>query len=194
MGHDFSAELCQEDNCERLDVHKPGDGCMIVRRRESAFRTRSRKFAGEPWRAYCHEALRDCVLGAVSSAEPRNFSMIFSMVESDYGSCCDRTVHRHLAMLRSFGKIVRMDFDGRIHAYLLAGSRLLDDPDYVYEQIIDLHQMAVPSLKETFGVGNRHPWQRKNGGICEEAMRIARLDGQPTIQLDAAFKAAQEAA
>ena len=134
-----SDSFCREDNCERLDVHKPGPGNCIKRRGgESLYRTRSKRFPGQPWRAYCQEALRESAYAATSGSEPRNFATILGIVENDYGSCCDRSLHRQLLQLRDGGRIVRLDFRGKIHAYLRAGSRLINEPALVLEQILDL--------------------------------------------------------
>lgn len=131
--------VCRDERCELLGVHVQGPSCIRLRGREALHRTRSRKHATQPWRAYNADALRECVRNAVSFVEPRNFSTVLSAVENDYGTCCERSVHRHLGSLRHSGAIVRMDFKGRIHAYLRAGSRLIRDPQLVLEQIIDLH-------------------------------------------------------
>lgn len=128
--------ICRDEACQELSLHTIHSGaCKRRRLNASSSRTRSKIFANEPWRAYCYDALRDSVLGSVSSIEPRSFMTIVNLVENDYGSCCERTIHRHLRLLRSFGKIVRMDFKGRLHAYLRAGSRLLSDRGLVFEQI-----------------------------------------------------------
>jgi hypothetical protein len=138
------ASFCRDEACERLDLHTCSPkNCLRRRGREALYGTRSRKYGAEPWRAYNHEALRDSAFKATSLIEPRNFATVFSLVENDYGSCCERSLHRHLGALRTEGKIVRMDFGGRIHAYLRAGSRLIHDRDLVLEQIIDLHSAAA---------------------------------------------------
>lgn len=137
------AEICRDDRCELVGIHVAGKHCQRVRSRESQYRTRSRKHAGQPWRAYNYEALHESVYSAVSLVEPRSFSSILATVENDYGTCCDRSVHRHLNSWRQSGEIVRMDFRGRIHAYLRAGSRLLSDPELVLEQMLDLHSESM---------------------------------------------------
>ena len=143
-------EICRDERCERLDIHVCGPSACLRGRggRESLYRTRSRKFAGQPWRAYNADALRVSVFNAVSFYEPRNFATILSQVENDYGSCCERSVHRHLGSLRQIGTIVRMDFKGRLHAYLRAGSRMLHEPDLVLEQILDLHAIGLEQIEQ----------------------------------------------
>jgi hypothetical protein len=139
---------CRDENCERLDVHEPGAGrCMKRWGREILYRTRSRRFHDEPWRAHHFGALRESVYNATSTVQPRTFSLILGIVENDYGSCCPRSLHRHLASLRSGGSVIRMDFTGRLHAYLRAGSKLVDEPDLVLEQIIDLHAERSGSVE-----------------------------------------------
>jgi hypothetical protein len=136
--------ICRDEACQRLEIHAANSGCCIRKpERDSDFRTKSKIYRGTPWRAHCHDALRESVYRSISAVEPRNFATIVSMVENDYGSCCDRTILRHLGFLKSFGKIVRMDFKGRIYAYLRAGSRLVNDPGLVFEQMLDLHGAEV---------------------------------------------------
>lgn len=136
-------EICREERCELLGVHVRGEHCVRRRGGESLYRTRSRRHATQPWRANNYEALHESVLRGVSFTEPRSFSMVLAFVENDYGSCCERSVHRHLGAWRHTGEIVRLDFKGRVHAYLREGSRLLSDPDLVLEQILDVHAEAM---------------------------------------------------
>ncbi len=137
------AEICRDERCELVGVHVVGKHCVRARLREGHYRTRSRKHAGQPWRAYNYDALHESVYNAVSMVEARPFSSILSTVENDYGTVCDRSVHRHLSTWRRSGEIVRMDFRGRIHAYLRAGSRLIADPELVLEQMLDLHSESM---------------------------------------------------
>ena len=167
MGLDAVDEVCRDERCELLGVHIRGEHCVKLRGRESLYRTRSRRHATQPWRAYNYEALHESVYNAVSLTEPRNFGMVLSLVENDYGTCCERSVHRHLGTWRQSGGIVRLDFNGRIHAYLRAGSRLIADPDLVLEQILDVHAEAM-SWAEGTGT-NREPWKRRNGGMTDAA-------------------------
>lgn len=160
-------EICRDERCELLGVHVRGDHCVRLRGREALFRTRSRKHATQPWRAYNYAALHDSVYAAVSLTEPRTFAMILAHVENDYGTCCERSVHRHLSTWRASGEIVRMDFRGRIHAYLRAGSRMLREPDLVFEQILDVHAEGMLWAE---GTGTNHePWRRRNGGMADAA-------------------------
>jgi hypothetical protein len=125
-------QICRDDRCD-LDWVHPSHEILDVDSR--AKRTRIRRWRDQPWRLNCVDALRDSVLTGVSSIEPRNFATVYSFVENDYGSCCPRSVHRHLASLKAGGQIVRLDFRGNVHAYLRAGSRLIRDPDLVMEQV-----------------------------------------------------------
>jgi hypothetical protein len=150
MSHFFGVAcdlICRDETCERLDVHTTGEACIfpskefskLRRKLERKMNTRSRRYQDQPWRTYSHEGLRESVLKAVSFVEPRNFSSIVAFVENDYGSCCERSIHRHLGVLRATGQIVRMDFHGKIHAYVRTGSKLVNYPDLVLEQIIELN-------------------------------------------------------
>ena len=122
--------LCRDDRCELAELHPSHKISASAKR----VRDRSQLWRHEPWRTACPEALRLSVLSSVSFVEPRNFGMILAHVENDYGSCCARSVHRHLVQLRSGHEIVRMEFRGNIHAYLRSGSRLISDPALVLEQ------------------------------------------------------------
>ena len=140
FGYDLDL-LCRDERCLRPELHFAHRvrGRLAV----SDSRTRSKRYAHQPWKAHSYEALRESVFSAVSSIEPRNFLTILREVENDYGSTCGRSVHRHLSSLRNDGRILRLDFRGRAHAYLRQGSRLAKDPDLVYEQILNLHAEAA---------------------------------------------------
>lgn len=177
QGHELDgangAEICRDERCEMLGIHVVGPCCVKLKGRESLYRTRSRRHAEQPWRAYNYEALHESVYNAISLTEPRNFSTIVSIIENDYGTCCERSVHRHLQAWRTSGEIVRMDFRGRIHAYLRAGSRMIAEPDLVLEQIIDVHTEAMLWAE---GTGTNHePWRRRNGGMTEAAEHAKQL-------------------
>lgn len=131
------SKICRDEDCARLDVHLRSSGCHPLR--ETAFITRSQRFANEPWRVHSVGALRESILRSVSFVEPRNLATVCKFVENDYGSVLRRSVQRHLVALRADGDIVRLDFHGRIHAYLRAGSRLISDPGIVLEQMLDMH-------------------------------------------------------
>lgn len=179
----IAGEICRDDRCQLLGVHVAGPSCIKFRGRESLYRTRSRRHATQPWRAYNYEALHESVYAAVSLSEPRNFQMIVSHVENDYGTVCERSIHRHLAAWRVSGEIVRMDFPRtRVHAYLRQGSRLLRDPDLVFEQIIDLHaeQMSwaegtgVRSFVDDAARDEFKPQSREGSGYFDAAYASER--------------------
>jgi hypothetical protein len=149
-------QICRDELCECEELHVAGSGRCKMNRRPRRFSTRSKVFANEPWRAYCSSALRESVLCSVSAIEPRSFSTIISLVQNDYGTCCVRSVHRHLALLRDAGEIVRLDYKCRV--YLRAGSRLLVEEDLdrathrtmhsIVDQIWDRQAPSIPSLQE----------------------------------------------
>ena len=132
--------LCREETCLRDDLHFRIKSCLKPPKLgpTKRFLTRSLRHIDKPWSAPCQDALRESVYSAVSFSEPRNFQTILHHVENDYGSCCVRSVYRQLCKLRWSGEIVRLDFRGRVHAYLRAGSRLISDPETVYEQVMNL--------------------------------------------------------
>ncbi len=136
--------LCRDDQCVQLGVHTIDSGCCLrskgpTRRQRGYYHSKSRVNAATPWRIYCYDALNESVYNATSLVEPRHLQAVARYVLDDYGTCCERTIQRHLAALRESGRVVRMDFCKRVHAYLRAGSRLLNDPDLVFEQIMNLH-------------------------------------------------------
>lgn len=133
--------VCQDDDCDLDELHPPHPVISPCYRPKPV---RSRR-ANQPWKIPCTEALRDATLRAVSAYEPRNFATILSAVENDYGSCCSRSVHRHLKRLSLSGDIVRMDFGPqmRIYAYLKASSRLIREPGVVLDHILSLYDLSV---------------------------------------------------
>lgn len=134
-----AVEVCRDDNCDLDELHPVHDIHLVPRRRPPSRRT----FQGfEPWKVTCSDALRDSTLRAVSAHEPRSFSTVLSHVQEDYGSCCPRSVHRHLVRLRVAGDIVRMEFGPhrRICAYLKSGSRLVREPSLVLDHILSFRE------------------------------------------------------
>lgn len=150
LGYDLDV-ICRNEHCSgRPELHLAHR--VRSRSRDPGFCTRSKHYAHQPWKMHSPAALREAVFAAVSLVEPRNFLTIWREVQDDYGSTCGRSVHRHLSALMrdgihlydgSFGRVVRLDFRGRAHAYLREGSRLVNDPDLVYEQIMNLHAEAA---------------------------------------------------
>ena len=124
--------ICRHEACELEGLHRAH---RVEQRPSFTFRTRSKRHIDHPWQAQSAPALRDAVYNAVSLTEPRSFQMILHEVRNDYGSCLERSVHRHLSALRDAGSIVRLEWK-RIYAYLQPKSRLLDDPEFVCEQIL----------------------------------------------------------
>lgn len=131
-------EVCRDEDCQIEWVHDAHQ--QKGRRRRKQRLTRSQN---APWLVPCPKALRESVLAGVCSNEVRNFAVILDFVRNDYGSCCARSVHRHLQALQGTGEVVRLDFGG-LYAYLRPDSRLLRDPVLVLEQLRDL-QMVVRS-------------------------------------------------
>lgn len=149
LGYDLDV-ICRDEKCRRPELH------FVHRVRGRSFGlgfgTRSKRYAHQPWKAHSPVALRESVFAAVSLVEPRNFLTIWREVQNDYGGTCGRSVHRHLSALihdgiklddGSLGRVIRLDFRGRAHAYLREGSRLVKDPELVYEQIMNLHAEAA---------------------------------------------------
>ena len=128
--------ICRDENCPHARDREGIHLAHHVRKRSDPV------FGPDPWRQQCSSALRESVLSAVSVAEPRIFTTILQLVENDYGSVLGRSVHRHLKFWRECGEILRLDFPGRRYAYLRKGSRLVNDPGLVYEQIMALHAEA----------------------------------------------------
>lgn len=125
--------ICRHDGCEEDELHEPGARCILRTLRPC--RTRSKRHAHQPWRAQSVDALQDAVFNAVSVAEPRSFQMILHEVRNDYGSCLDRSVHRHLRVLCNEHKIIRLEWR-RVYAYLRNGSKMIAEPGLVFEQIL----------------------------------------------------------
>lgn len=134
---DFADDVvvCRSEHCDLEHLHPEH---RVKRKRGGGRISRSVRVLAqtEPWKLPSVEGLREATLRAISSFEPRSFATVLSHVENDYGSCCGRSVHRHLLTLRAQGKIVRLDFNGRLHAYLRTGSRLVTDPSLVLEVLM----------------------------------------------------------
>jgi hypothetical protein len=130
--------LCQHECCDRLELHGHHE---LIRGVDDDRPTRSKRHATCPWRAQYARVLRESVYEAVSLVEPRSFQMIVHEVHNNYGSCLDRSIHRHLKTLRESGAIVRLSWK-TVHAYLRPNSRLLSEPALVYEQVLAMSRVA----------------------------------------------------
>jgi DNA-binding transcriptional ArsR family regulator len=83
----------------------------------------------------------------------RPFSAVYRLVTADYGTCDERTVHRHLRLLRDEGKVVRVEVEPGKHfaIYLRAESKLLHNIDEIREDLHDLiesHRISAGRKKE----------------------------------------------
>lgn len=140
--------VCRQDACPRLELHPPhAIDPTLVRAAAKADRVRdNRRYPRRPWKLQTSDGLRAAIYAAISAYEPRTFVQIYRLVVDDYGSCCERAVHRHLRWLREHGRIIRFDVRERnICAYLRAGAKI--DPDYICEHVLETAPM--------FGVGLR---------------------------------------
>lgn len=80
---------------------------------------------------------------AVSRYEPKKFADLAKIVENDYGSVgptkatADRVLHRYLARAVETGKILKLEVQDRLFAYLHPRSPLARRPDDVRELLLD---------------------------------------------------------
>jgi hypothetical protein len=125
-----SGRLCRDENCDRTGLHLEHEVKPKIVDDKS-------KSSLEPWKRPAPKALDHSIAKATSRVYPRPFDMIMREVERDYGSCCSRTVQRHLQQLVARGHILRIDLGRRLHAYLRPGSNMINDIELLRTQIHD---------------------------------------------------------
>jgi len=131
--------LCRDEACDRIELHLAH---KVTREPEPEPRSTSPL---PKWKRQAPKALDHSIAKATSKTYPRHFDAIMKIVESDYGTCIDRTVHRRLKRLVQRGHILRIDLGRHLYAYLRPGSTLVNDVDLIREQCFDAFESSVPS-------------------------------------------------
>jgi hypothetical protein len=141
----FLSRLCRDDRCPRTDIHK-----QHAINDTSRTRSRRRRQLGwvddplEPMDTSSTkepvDVLEQSVLTVTSQVIPKSKGMILRDLRHDYGFCGDRRLQRCLARMAEKRKLIRIDLSylnngGDLRAYLHLGSRLVDDPLLIYEQL-----------------------------------------------------------
>lgn len=137
----IDSEICRDDRCMRLDVHKKHW------KREWAPQASSRKTSSKklPWQQDDPRALVGAVARATSRAYPMCFSAIAANVRDDYGQVHDRTIYRHLRTLVDRGHLIKLDLRLPMAAYIRPKSRLLHDLESLREYILGtIEQLGAP--------------------------------------------------
>lgn len=141
----FVSTLCRDDRCPRTDIHKKH--AINDNRRSRSRRRRKLGWTDNPLEPMDVEALKEpvdvlegCVLKVTSLVIPKSMGMIQRDLAHEYGDVGDRRLHRCLARMAEKKKILRVDLaylnnGGDLRAYLHPGSRLVDDPLLIYEQL-----------------------------------------------------------
>lgn len=141
--------ICRHEACPRIGVHDahPVPAAALRAHARAERVPRYRRYP-KPWQIPSMDGLTEAVYAAVSTYEPRLFIQIYRDVLDSYGACCERAAHRHLVRLRRQGRIVRVDLRVKnLYAYLRAGSRLTNDPDYVCERILEVIPTSGEGLR-----------------------------------------------
>lgn len=87
--------------------------------------------------------LMTSLANAVSCYAPKKFADLAKIVENDYGSIgptkatADRVLHRYLARAVETGRILKLEVQDRLFAYLHPRSPLARRPDDVREILLD---------------------------------------------------------
>ena len=144
------AVVCRHELCPREELHAPHvvsastSASALHQRRQ---RRPRRPRASQPWLIQDPVGLQAAVYGAIATLEARTFGQIRQHVQDDYGTCSERSVHRHLRRLEAAGQIVRVRFSqSMLAAYVRTGSKLIADPDYLYEEVL----AAAPPFQKGF--------------------------------------------
>jgi hypothetical protein len=142
-------DVCRDDRCPREDLHPPHKIRGVRAERPKQRRRRSLQV----WEIASPAILHEIVYASVSATLARPFSAVYRLVTADYGTCDERTVHRHLRLLRDEGKVVRVEVEPGKHfaIYLRAESKLLHNIDEIREDLHDLiesHRISAGRKKE----------------------------------------------
>jgi hypothetical protein len=130
LNSEISGRLCRDENCDRLELHLKHKISKIAKERDPS---KSRR---EPWRRSSPAALDHSIEQAISGAYPKAYEAVLRDVEYDYGSCCSRTVQRHLRRLVERGNILKIDLGRRLYAYVRPDSKLATyDVSFIREQV-----------------------------------------------------------
>lgn len=139
MKHLDPSCLCRDEACDRIELHLAHEvTCKPVREPWSRNPT-------PKWQRPAPKALDHAIAKATSKTYPRHFGAILQIVESDYGVCIERTVHRRLKRLVQRGHILRIDLGKQLYAYLRPGSPMVNDIALMREQCFDAFNSSVPS-------------------------------------------------
>lgn len=137
--------LCRDDRCPRTDIHKLH--AINDTRRSRSRRRRKLGWIDNPLEPMNVGSLKEpvdvlegSVLAVTSLVIPKSMGMIQRDLAHEYGEVGDRRLHRCLARMAEKRKILRIDLSylnngGDLRAYLHLGSRLVDDPLLIYEQL-----------------------------------------------------------
>jgi len=131
------AQLCRNENCDRIELHLKHKVPRCPKRVEP-----SSNSASVPWKRPAPKALDRSIAKATSKLYALPFEVILREVENDYGTCIPRTVQRHLRTLVARGHLLRVDLGRRLHGYLRPGSNMLNDLDLLREQVSSMTSYA----------------------------------------------------
>jgi hypothetical protein len=128
--------ICREEHCDRVGVHL-AHGVVPPPKKERP-PTPGRAL----WKRPSSKALDNAIAKATSKYWATHFGAILREVRNDYGTAesehsLERAVYRHLKKLVARGHIVKLDLGLSFAAYLRPGSKLLNDIDYLREQMVD---------------------------------------------------------
>ena len=131
--------ICRDDLCIIPGIHQRHEISPSLARQ---LRKRESKGCQRPtkrsvWKLDDVDGLREAVERATSRYYPTHLQLIHQTVLHDYGSCCERTVYRHLRWCVDTGRVIKLDLGLSFAGYLRAGSPLVNEPDTLREQMLD---------------------------------------------------------
>lgn len=175
--HWLVKSVCRDERCTKSGIHAPHK----LRGSSAEARSTKKNFAGKsPWQMSAKKALTNAIAKATSITYPTHFKKLLDDVENDYGVCCDRQVYRALKILVERKQIIKMDLGGNLFAYVRPGSKLVNDPGLVREQIMG----AIDLVNIPWSA--RRPRKSNVVGVVseatEESLRVVEVQ---TVEVEA---------
>lgn len=136
--------ICRDERCETVELHPPHElaGPVEDEHNLDLRRWKSRDLRILGWKDSFHRTLADAILGQLRTHEIRVFRQIYAGLLDDYGSLCERRLHRYLRALVLDKQIVRHVLPDGFVGYVRAGSPI---------RLEEVHDWVITAMHEACG-------------------------------------------